>query len=192
MNDPTQPLPLPQLVITAKTAAADSGFTASCSDAVGNLLRTLATTGGPILELGTGVGVGTAWLASGTTEPIYSYEIDASTANMARELLAPAPNVEIVTGTFSDVEGGNFAVAFVDVSEQKDNGQPVIDKMRPGGIVVLDDFTPEWKKIGDMKDRPDTRKRFWLNHPQLNSTEVLTTTDTSAIIAVKSHCAQLA
>src|SRR5437762_396879 len=61
-------LPLPELVRQALARAQRRDFAYSCEDPVGPLLAALAAAvppGGRILELGTGTGVGTAWLVSG-------------------------------------------------------------------------------------------------------------------------------
>src|SRR5689334_24467347 len=61
-------VPLPEPVARAQAAAEEAGFKMSCEPDVGALLAVLAAgvpPGGRILELGTGAGVGTAWLVSG-------------------------------------------------------------------------------------------------------------------------------
>jgi predicted O-methyltransferase YrrM len=58
----------PALVVTAEERAATAGFRASCDAEVGALLSCLSAgvrSGGRILELGTGMGVGLSWIASG-------------------------------------------------------------------------------------------------------------------------------
>lgn len=62
-----EPLRLPPLVAQAYALALASGFDRSCSEETGRLLRTLAAgkPGGRVLELGTGLGAGAAWLLAG-------------------------------------------------------------------------------------------------------------------------------
>ncbi|HET7515381.1 MAG TPA: hypothetical protein VFJ60_11320, partial [Gaiella sp.] len=57
---------VPPLVARAKAAAAALGFEKSCRDEDGMLLHVLAGRRGldRVAEIGTGAGVGTAWLAS--------------------------------------------------------------------------------------------------------------------------------
>jgi hypothetical protein len=52
-------------------------------------------------------------------------------------------------------------------------------------VVVIDDLTPEslWPK--EWRGRPDPPREFWLNHPELLATELLTTPDSAAILAVR-------
>jgi len=59
---------VPELVDAASTSGSEAGFQYSSDERVGRLLAVLAASvpeHGRILELGTGAGVGTAWLVSG-------------------------------------------------------------------------------------------------------------------------------
>src|SRR5436853_611551 len=64
MDDQTDPTP-PAVVADLLCEAETLGFRLSCEPLTGSLLRTLAASkpGGTLLELGTGVGVGTDWNA---------------------------------------------------------------------------------------------------------------------------------
>src|SRR5207302_1072644 len=62
---------VPAAVAGAKRRAKDLRFTKSCEDNVGRLLAVLAAAVPPegrILEIGTGVGVGLAWITTGVGE----------------------------------------------------------------------------------------------------------------------------
>ena len=56
---------MPALVAAATDRARSAGFPLSCEPAVGQLLAAHLPAGARVLELGTGAGVGTAWIASG-------------------------------------------------------------------------------------------------------------------------------
>ena len=63
-----QEVPVPPLVAAALARASRTGFPMSCDTAVGRLLAVAAARlpeGARVLELGTGAGVGTAWIVSG-------------------------------------------------------------------------------------------------------------------------------
>jgi len=80
---------IPPAVAALRAAAHDAGFTMSCEERTGSLLAVLAAArpGGRILELGTGVGAGTAWLTSGmdATASLVTIELDATLQAIARE-----------------------------------------------------------------------------------------------------------
>ena len=54
-----------------------------------------------------------------------------------------------------------------------------------GGLVVLDDLTPEEYWPLEWRGRPDVVREFWLNNGRLSATEVLTTPRTVAILATR-------
>ncbi len=76
--------PLPMPVASAKAGAIAAGFEHSCSDGTGWLLHTLAASlheDAVIGESGTGYGVGSAWLLSGSTgNRLVTVELDEARA----------------------------------------------------------------------------------------------------------------
>jgi len=72
------------------------GFTMGSELRTGSLLRTLAATkpGGRILELGTGTGIGTAWLLAGMDahSKLDSVDRDPSVQEIARDLFYRRPS----------------------------------------------------------------------------------------------------
>src|ERR1022692_2052061 len=86
----------PPLVCRARSQASEHGFPLSCDDGVGRLLAVLAAAvprNGSVLELGTGAGVGLAWLSHGLDDrsdvDLQSVEADAALADLARSLPWP-------------------------------------------------------------------------------------------------------
>ena len=49
----------------------------------------------------------------------------------------------------------------------------VLAALRPGGLLVLDDLTPERDWPPEWRGRPDPTRRFWLNDLRVYATELL-------------------
>ena len=74
-----------------------------------------------------------------------------------------------------------FDLVFYDATKQlrpREDGELVAGLLAPGGIAVLDDLTPGFAE-------PDPVREFWLSRPDLAVTEVLTTPESAAILAVR-------
>lgn len=150
MND--QPTATPPLVARAKAFAHRSGFAMSCDDRTGALLATLAASKpwGRLLEIGTGVGVGSAWLLSGmdAASSLHTIEIDPRGANAAGQLLNEDNRVTVVCADaakwLAGYRGPAFDIAFVDwrVGKFQDR-RLVIDHLTTGGLYVVDDLLPQ-------------------------------------------------
>lgn len=157
---------VPVIVQTARSLAADRAFANSCTDDVGQLLRALAATitEGVVGEIGTGCGVGAAWMASGlrTGVRLVTIDVDEGHAAAASGLFAAFPNVRVLRGDWRLISAhAPFALLFADAAPSKD--ADLYPLMRPGGIVLLDDFTDpdDW---GDARRREgDPRRDRWLN-----------------------------
>src|SRR2546421_12172999 len=96
MDDTTNLKP-PAVVKELAQAAATFGFTMSSDQLTGSLLRTLVASkpAGEILELGTGVGMGTAWLLAGMDAGAHLTTVDGNGEKtaIARILLSSDPRV---------------------------------------------------------------------------------------------------
>ena len=96
MDDTTNLNP-PAVVKELAQAAATFGFTMSSDQLTGSLLRTLVASkpAGEILELGTGVGMGMAWLLAGMDPGAHLTTVDRNeeTTAIARSFLGSDPRV---------------------------------------------------------------------------------------------------
>jgi predicted O-methyltransferase YrrM len=176
----------PHLVAQAESLAARMGFRNSCTPEFGRLLRTLAAAAqGSVLEIGTGCGVGSAWLLSGLPAGgrLVSVEYDEERHAAVSGLLGGESGFELLKGDWRDaLSRGPFALAFLDVGEAKDEGaDEVVELISVGGVVVLDDFTPGPLYRGEH----DERWHRWMLHPRLASCEVLIAPGAAAILATK-------
>ncbi len=184
------PPELPDVVSRAFAVSRKRGYVSFCRNETGRLLATLAATkSGTLAEFGTGCGVGTAWLRSGMREGtrILSAELDAKLAEAAAEIFEDDDRVDVLAADWSTMrDKGPFALLFLDAREPKDSGaDTIIDLVEPGGVVVLDDFTPcsSWPPV--YEGRVDVLREQWLTDTRFTTVEVMVAPDASVLIATK-------
>jgi predicted O-methyltransferase YrrM len=145
------------------------------------LLTVLAAGRKRAAELGAAFGEGAAAIASGLAAggTLVTVEHDPERARIAREALAGHDSVSVLEGGWWEQLSplAPFDFLFVDVHEAKTDPR-VLDLAEPGSLFVLDDLTPG--RVG-----PDPVREFWLAHPHLAATEILTTPRTAAIVAAR-------
>jgi predicted O-methyltransferase YrrM len=181
---------LPETVATAVAAANRLGFDTSCSPEQGELLRLLARGAGPGLlgELGTGCGVGLAWIASGAdpAAAILGVDHDPRLVAAASRVLATDPRVEILIADWRALaRRGPFDLLVLDGGGHGKQGGERIDPavwLRPGGTLVIDDLTPFGSWPPRYAGRLDSARLHWLEHPDLLTTEVRLTASSSTLV----------
>lgn len=178
---------IPKLVREAQESADRLQFERSCLDEVGELLALMAAhpSSFPVLEVGTGAGVGTAWLASQGGGPIYTVEMEERLAEAARALFAASPEVTVIEGDWtSALIHGPFGLVFVDAKPAKQDGaDQLVAALQLGGWIVLDDLTPQEYWPEAWRGQPDRVRDRWLGHPGLTSVEIRTSERNSVILA---------
>ena len=184
------PPELPPLVSAALSLSGRRGFVSSTRNETGRLLATLAASKTGLLgELGTGCGVGSAWLRSGAGAGtnIVTAESDPQLAQVVGELFAADERIEVVSADWTAlIERGPFALLFVDAREAKLSARDVIaDVVEPGGFVVLDDFTPSavWPPM--YEGRVDTLRQEWLMDSRFTTVEVMVAPDAAVLLATR-------
>lgn len=184
------PVDLPELVARALDLSRRRGFVTSSRSETGRLLAALAASRSGVLgECGTGCGVGAAWMLSGARESsrIVTAEVDEQLASVVTDLFAADSRVEVITGDWSALrEHGPFSLLFLDVREAKRSGADMVaDLLEPGGVVLLDDFTPcaTWPPM--YEGRVDTMREQWLTDPRFTTVEVMVASDSSVLIAAR-------
>jgi predicted O-methyltransferase YrrM len=179
----------PPLVPAAKALAAELDFGHSCSTGTGRLLATLAASvTGTVGESGTGCGVGTAWLRGGLRDGsrIVTVERDPVRAPRAARLFAGDPGVTVLAGEWTALrDHAPFALFFLDGGGKLDGVDAVADLVAPGGIVVMDDFTPVDGWPPQFDGGPDALRIAWLTDPRFASVEVRVSPTEAAILATR-------
>ncbi|GGK22376.1 transferase [Streptomyces camponoticapitis] len=181
---------VPPRVVAAEAIASETGFTKSCLPEVGRLLRLAAASkpDGVVAESGTGSGVGTAWLHSGlgAGARLVTVERDEELARRASGVFADDERVGVLTGDWRLLERhAPFDVFFCDGGGKRDDPGRVVELLAPGGLLILDDFTPSSEWPPRFEGEVDELRVFYLTHPALEATEVLTTPASSAVVAAR-------
>jgi demethylmenaquinone methyltransferase/2-methoxy-6-polyprenyl-1,4-benzoquinol methylase len=172
---------LPAGVAAAVARAEAAGFRLSCDPDVGRFLAVLAAgvpANGRVLEMGTGAGVGTAWIVHGlgerTDAEVISVEMDP--ALHAAVAAAPWPgHVSLRRGDVLAIldDLGTFDLVFADAQGGKWEGlDRTIGVLRQRGLLLVDDMTPETFIDEVHRRRTEEVRRTLLSHPQLVGAEI--------------------
>ncbi|MGD0063621.1 MAG: class I SAM-dependent methyltransferase [Streptosporangiaceae bacterium] len=182
---------LPPLVARAVTLARHEGFANSCRPEHGRLLFALAAGAEVIGEIGTGYGVGLAWLASGARAGtrLVSIERDAGRAERAAELFSGLPQVTVIPGDWQAIyPHGPFDLLVLDGGAHGKAGRPAADPerlLRPGGTLVIDDLTPARDWPPRYAGGVDELRMSWLGFPGLDAAELRLAPDLAALVATR-------
>lgn len=150
----------------------------ACLTEFGPILSFLAAMrpGGRIAEIGTGVGVGTGWLAHGLAggATLTTVEIDPARAAVAAEVFADRSDVMVLVGDWRDTLAP-LDLVFVDggyaAELDPDRRGALIDLVCVGGTLVLDDVTPEQLWPAESRGQADRKREFALRDDRLLSAE---------------------
>lgn len=159
------------------------GFSMGSEPLTGTVLRALAASkpGGRLLELGTGTGIGTAWLLAGMDESsrLESLDTDPAAQEIARRHLGDDRRITFHlkdAATFlEEPHPHGFDLIFADAWPGKFPQRDLaLSHLRLGGIYVIDDLLaqPDWPEghgervtelIVDLESRPEflTVKLAW-------------------------------
>ena len=119
-----------------------------------------------ILEIGTFTGYATLCLAEGLTEDglIYTLDINAELEEMVRSNFAKSPLSAKINYIIGDAQQSlatlneTFDLVFID-ADKKNNGtyfELVFDKIKPGGIIIVDNVLWSGKVLNNAQDK-DTK-----------------------------------
>jgi predicted O-methyltransferase YrrM len=155
-----------RLARIARTASA-VGFAMSSDARTGALLSVLAASkpGGTMIEIGTGLGAGVAWLLEGMDADAHltTVEINGGWHAMARSEFQDEERVEFVCADaaawLDSYAGPPVDLAFVDWRNGKfEQLDQLIGLLAPGGLYVVDDLLPQptWPE-----DHPGRIAAFW-------------------------------
>lgn len=167
--------------LTRQESAAGGGGPSASLPGVGRFLAVLAAgcRGGRIGEIGTGTGVGAAWMASAMPSDcrLVTVEIDGPRAAAAAGLLAGDHRVTVLSGDARALLGPHapFDLLFADGGWRDTDGLGrLVSLIRVGGMLVMDDVTPLRLLPGDSPLRSgDVKRKLFFGDPRLCSVEVV-------------------
>jgi predicted O-methyltransferase YrrM len=174
-------------------------FERSSIPEIGRLLAVLVSgrAAGRFAEIGTGTGVGSAWIASamGPEATLVTVELDDDRAAAAARLFSDQPNVRVLHGDWHELlppeapfdllffDGGGWKRPW-EGDDTRGESDRALELVAPGGVVVIDDLTPQ-RLMPDEWVKADLVRDYWLDDGRFVSTEILTTPETAAIVAVR-------
>jgi predicted O-methyltransferase YrrM len=172
---------MPPLVRDATARASQAGFPLSCEPAVGQLLAVLASHLPPcarVLELGTGTGVGTAWITSALLprDDVTVVTVEKDPGNAALAAQGDWPGfVELRRADALEVlgEAGSFDLIFADAPGGKVEGlDRTIAALAPHGLLIVDDMIPTAWWDSEMHAKQRRVRETLLTSPLLTSVEL--------------------
>ena len=173
---------IPAKVFEARLRAKECCFQMSCEDLVGRLLATLSATvpkNGKSLEIGTGTGVGTAWICTGLRErtdvEVITIEVDPFLHQAVLGGSWPA-YIKFICGDAKEMLDNleEFNLVFADASPVKYGGniESTFRLLAAGGILVIDDLRAN-RKLNETQcsDIENLRRKIMAN-PNLQVVEL--------------------
>ena len=143
---------IPQPVLAIETATQAHAFSMASESRTGALLRALGASkpGGAFLELGTGTGIGTAWLLDGmdATARLVSIDVNPELSAIAGRFLGDDERLTLVVADadawLAEAERGPFDLIFADATPGKYQGfERGWAALGRGGFYVIDDMLPD-------------------------------------------------
>jgi predicted O-methyltransferase YrrM len=142
----------PPALPAIEAESARLGFAMASEPKTGALLAALAATrpGGRLLEIGTGTGVGTAWLLSGmdASARLDTVDTDRAVVAVAQRYLGSDPRVafrlEDGAAFLAHAEPDTYDVVYADAWPGKfTHLDAALACLRQGGVYVIDDLLPQ-------------------------------------------------
>jgi demethylmenaquinone methyltransferase/2-methoxy-6-polyprenyl-1,4-benzoquinol methylase len=171
----------PERVVRCRRRAQQAGFPLSCEAGIGALLATLAAAvpeQGRILELGTGGGVGLAWIAEGLSGrddvEVVSVELAPEMAELARaEAWPPRFRLLLGDGAIEVRRHGSFDLIFADAPGGKLEGLDDTSRaLSSGAILLVDDMDLDLHDGDGLRDAISGIRDQLLSHPDLVSSSL--------------------
>jgi hypothetical protein len=108
---------------------------------------------------------------------------------VASALFADVPAVSVRHGDWLELASEcPFSLLALDGGGQGKGQDWPVDPLlwlRPGGVVVMDDFTPATQWPPQFAGKTDHARLFWFEHPEMFATEITTEPGACSVVAVR-------
>lgn len=151
MNDSVT-IGIPEVYTSLQAKGQEIGFNMPSDLYIGSLLKTLISSkpAGRFLELGTGIGLSLSWMIEGldSDSRLISIDNDPQLTAIAQTYFGADERVEIVCEDgaiwLKNYVGEPFDLIFADAWPGKYSEiDEVLDLLKPGGLYVIDDMSPQ-------------------------------------------------
>lgn len=181
---------IPPLVSRALRASLEAGFVDTTRTETGELLACLAARAvGPIADIGTGGGVGAAWLRSAApaSVPVFTVDSDAALARRATATFDDEA-VTVLHGDWRTLTAtGPFDLVSVDADvAQHDTEDVLVTLLAPGALAVIDDLRPVGLCAGH-----DALRTRWRHDPRVVSVDLPIGADAGLLLATRPRDAHI-
>lgn len=189
MTSPASPWDVPDLVGVALRESLRIGYLDSTRSETGRLLATLAASRtGTIADLGTGCGVGAAWLRAGAPDGtrVVTVERDPRLARTAGRLFA-GTGVEVLTGDWSTLDWAAHGISALslitlDMSTARGARDRLVDLLAPGALLVVED-PHSWPDLGTSRD--SIALQSWMHDGRLLCCEAAAAPDAPVLLCTR-------
>ena len=152
----------PEILEELIKKAQEINFNMGTDYLVGELLQTLVASkpNGHFLELGTGMGLSTAWICEGmcAESKLISLDNDPELMSIVTGVFETETRIELITtdgdSWIKNQKNAQFDLIFADAWPGKYSSlDRTLDLLKPGGFYVIDDMLPQpnWPKGHDQK-----------------------------------------
>jgi predicted O-methyltransferase YrrM len=119
--------------------------------------------------------------------PFVTVEMDPERAKAVCGHIDFSPRVRCLQGDWKVLlDRKPFSFLFVDAAPAKrTEAEFVVQALAPGGMVLLDDLTPEVRWTLERRGTPDPVREFWLHHPLLRATDIAVSKTMAVILATR-------
>jgi predicted O-methyltransferase YrrM len=132
--------------------------------------------------------VGASWIVTGLRPgaSFVTVELDPGRAGAVRQRFKRFSQVQVIEGDWrATLAHGPFALLFADAAPAKVEAETLLEALRPGGLLLLDDLTPFDRLSLEQRAVADPLREFWLGDTRVAGAEVQVRPTESVLLATR-------